>query len=68
MLNKKNIFFEKKILIYGLGKSGISVYRFLKEKNKLFLYDDKKQAKYKCLNSFPVNKIIFFFTVVRNFL
>jgi UDP-N-acetylmuramoylalanine--D-glutamate ligase len=42
MLKNKNIFFKKKILIYGLGKSGLSAYRCLKEKNSLYLFDDKK--------------------------
>tara|TARA_B100000787_G_C15999894_1_gene209594 strand:+ start:264 stop:380 length:117 start_codon:yes stop_codon:yes gene_type:complete len=32
MLNNKNIFNKKKILIYGLGKSGLSAYKFLKKK------------------------------------
>ena len=39
-----NIFKNKKILIYGLGKSGLSSLNFLrKKKNKLFLYDDNKK-------------------------
>ena len=42
MLDKDNIFFKKKILIYGLGKSGISAYGFLKKNNKIYLYDDNK--------------------------
>ena len=42
MSNKDNIFFKKKILIYGLGKSGLSSYRFLKKNNKIYLYDDNK--------------------------
>ena len=42
MLNINNIFFKKKILIYGLGKSGMSAFKFLKKKNKVYLYDDKK--------------------------
>ena len=42
MLENKNIFFKKKILIYGLGKSGLSSYRCLKNNNNLFLFDDKK--------------------------
>ena len=35
-----NIFLNKKILIYGLGKSGLSSFRFLRSKNDVFLYDD----------------------------
>jgi UDP-N-acetylmuramoylalanine--D-glutamate ligase len=42
MLKNKNIFFKKKILIYGLGKSGLSTYQFLKKKSDLYLFDDKK--------------------------
>jgi len=42
MLNNKNIFFKKKILIYGLGKSGLSTFKFLKKQNEIYLYDDKK--------------------------
>ena len=42
MLDKDNIFFKKNILIYGLGKSGLSAYRFLKKNNKIYLYDDNK--------------------------
>ena len=37
-----NIFLNKKILIYGLGKSGLSAFKFLKKKNKVVLYDDFK--------------------------
>jgi len=42
MLKNKNIFFKKKILIYGLGKSGLSAYQCLKKNNNLYLFDDKK--------------------------
>ena len=42
MPDNKNIFFKKKILIYGLGKSGLSAYKFLKSNNQIYLYDDKK--------------------------
>ena len=42
MLNNKDIFSKKNILIYGLGKSGLSAFNFLKNNNKIYLYDDKK--------------------------
>ena len=35
-----NIFSNKKILIYGLGKTGLSAFKFLKNKSDIFLYDD----------------------------
>ena len=40
MNESSNIFLNKKILIYGLGKSGISSFIFLKKRNKVFLFDD----------------------------
>ena len=43
MLKNENIFFKKKILIYGLGKSGLSTYQCLKKNSKIFLFDDKKK-------------------------
>ena len=33
-------FLDKKILVYGLGKTGLSVFKFLKNKSEIFLYDD----------------------------
>ena len=40
-MNKdSNIFLNKKVLIYGLGKTGISTYNFLKNKSSVFLFDD----------------------------
>ena len=41
MLNNLNIFHKKKILIYGLGKSGLSAFKFLKKNNQISKYDDK---------------------------
>ena len=41
-MEEKNIFLKKKFLIYGLGKSGLSSYFFLRKKNDVFLYDDNK--------------------------
>jgi UDP-N-acetylmuramoylalanine--D-glutamate ligase len=40
-----NIFINKKILIYGLGKSGLSAFKFLKDKSDIFLYDDNQLKK-----------------------
>ena len=47
MIENKNIFLEKKILIYGLGKSGHSSYKFLNNKAKLYLFDDDLKKKFK---------------------
>ena len=45
MNENSNIFINKKILIYGLGKSGISALNFLKRYNKILLFDDNKKVK-----------------------
>ena len=45
MIDNKNFFLKKKILIYGLGKSGISSYKFLKNKAKVYLFDDDPKKK-----------------------
>tara|TARA_A100001234_G_scaffold219161_1_gene229444 strand:- start:260 stop:1555 length:1296 start_codon:yes stop_codon:yes gene_type:complete len=49
MKKAKDIFLRKKILIYGLGKSGVSAYKFLKDKAKVYLFDDKfkRNSQYK---------------------
>ena len=64
-----SIFSNKKILIYGLGKSGLSAFKFLKNKCDIFLYDDyqsgykdtyiqKKLVNYKNIFKFNFDKII----------
>ena len=45
MNESSKIFLNKKILIYGLGKTGISVFRFLKKKSDLILFDDNPKLK-----------------------
>ena len=47
MIVNKNIFLKKKILIYGLGKSGLSSYKFLDNKAKVYLFDDDLNKKFK---------------------
>ena len=47
---KENFFLKKKILIYGLGISGVSCFNFLKKQNHLNVYDDNflnNHKKYK---------------------
>ena len=64
-----SIFLNKKILIYGLGKSGLSSFQFLKNKTNIFLYDDhkvrnknfdikKNLIKYKDLLNLKIDQII----------
>ena len=58
-----NIFLRKKILIYGLGKSGIASYKFLKNKSDVYLFDDnhkiKLKLKKKIISIFSNYKIFF---------
>ncbi len=45
MNENSKIFLNKKILIYGLGKSGISTFNFLKKNNDILLFDDDEKIK-----------------------
>ena len=47
MKKLNNIFLGKKILVYGLGKSGISTYKFLKKKSDVYLFDDNHKINLK---------------------
>ena len=63
MNNNQNIFFNKKILIYGLGKTGLSTFKFLKKRSDVYLFDDfrlnkKKFIDYKKILVTKFDKII----------
>ena len=58
MLNNLNIFYKKKILIYGLGKSGLSVLKFLKKNNEITTHDDKIKVNNKKITKIKFDYII----------
>jgi len=59
MSNNQNIFYKKKILIYGLGKSGLSASKFLKKTNQVTTYDDKIKSGIK-----KITKNIFDYIII----
>jgi UDP-N-acetylmuramoylalanine--D-glutamate ligase len=58
-----NIFINKKILIYGIGKSGISTFNFLKKNNHISLFDDNKKIRVNKISS----RIITSSSKIQNF-
>ncbi len=70
MNENSKIFFNKKVLIYGLGKSGLSTFHFLKSKSKVYLYDDdtnlkvSKSIKKRILSSKNLSQFKFDFIVI----
>ena len=58
MLDNSNIFHKKKILVYGLGKSGLSAFKFLKRDNEITTYDDKIKFKNKEITKTKFDYII----------
>ena len=59
MLNSQNLFYKKKILIYGLGKSGLSAFKFLKKNNEIIKHDDKIKS-----NNTEITKIKFDYIIL----
>ena len=58
MLNLEKNFLKKKILIYGLGKSGLSTYSYLKKNNIISLYDDRLITKKNIKDTYTTYKEI----------
>ena len=57
MYHLRKIFFNKKILIYGLGLTGYSSFNYLKKNNKVSVYDDNiKNINLKCYKKHLVGK------------
>ena len=52
---EKDIFLGKKILIYGLGKSGISTFKSLKKRADVYIFDDNQKTN---LKTITINKVI----------
>jgi len=58
MLNLEKNFLKKRILIYGLGKSGLSTYSYLKKNNIISLYDDRIITKKNIKDTYKTYKEI----------
>ena len=58
MLDNLNIFYKKKVLVYGLGKSGLSVLKFLKKDNEITTHDDKIRVDNKKITKIKFDYII----------
>ena len=57
MTEAKNIFLGKRILIYGIGKSGASTYNFLKNKAEVYWFDDDEKKKIKSKSNQRLNNL-----------
>ncbi len=69
-MNDRQFYFNnKKILIYGFGKSGISCFNFLKKNNECKIFDDNKKnippkLREKLININKISSIYFDFIVL----
>ena len=59
-----SIFLNKKILVYGSGKSGLSTLRFLRNKSEVFLHDDFKKNSTKLTSRRSIIKNQFDFIII----
>ena len=69
MKDIKSIFFNKKILIYGLAQSGLTTLKFLKKfKSNIYCWDDnvviRKKIKKKNLFKYEKNSSNYFFDFI----
>ena len=55
-MKSKNENLRKKFLIYGFGQSGISSFKYLKQKNKCFIFDDNKKKLNNKFKRFFISK------------
>ena len=67
MLNLEKNFLKKRILIYGLGKSGLSTYSYLKKNNIISLYDDRIITKKNIKDTYTTYKAPNFFLRAGDF-
>ncbi len=58
MKKSLNIFLGKKILVYGLGRTGISSFKFLRNKAKVYLFDDNPKINKKIKKTISFEKLL----------
>ena len=68
-MQKEAVFYKKKILIYGFGKSGFASYKFLSKKNDCKIIDDNKKNiplkyRHKTIKYKQLKKIFFDYIVL----
>jgi len=68
-MQKEAVFYKKKILIYGFGKSGFASYKFLNKKNDCKIIDDNKKNiplkyRHKTIKYKQLKKIFFDYIVL----
>ena len=55
-MQSKNENSKKNFLIYGFGKTGISSFKYLKKKNKCYIFDDNKKILNKKFKKYLISK------------